>query len=151
MTAPATASGTRIEPLDSPSLARTFLDRYGPSGYQPDDGDRAWGAFEGAGPLVGIGILGAVIVPRGQAWIAVTPERRRLGVGSDLLGSIVAAAQAEGLRYLTWRHRAGEVAPDRLAKSLGLLLGRRVAGGVAETVAVLARNEQALNEQGENR
>ena len=131
--------------------ARTFLERYGPSGYQSAEGDRAWGAFEGSGPLVGVGILGARRGCRGRVWIAVAPERRRLGVGSELLGSIVTEAQEEGLGYLTWCHRASEVAPDRLARSLGLLIGRRVVSGMVETVAVLARNEEASNERADNR
>ena len=156
MAALTTASGTRIERLTSLDSARAFLDRYGPGGHQPDDGDRAWGAFEGTGPMVGIGILGAVRGPRSWAWIAVTPERRRLGVGCELLGAMVAAASGEGLWYLTYRHPAGEAAPERLARALGLAVARRVADGMVETVAVLARkgqalDEQALDEQGEDR
>ena len=101
--------------------------------------------------MVGIGILGAVRGPRSWAWIGVAPERRRLGVGSELLGVIVATATGEGLSYLAGRHPAGEAAPERLARALRLSAARRVADGVVETVAVLAQNGQMLEEQGEGR
>ena len=94
--------------------------------------------------MVGIGILGAVHGPRSWAWIGVAPERRRLGVGSELLGAVVATASGERLSYLACRHPAGEAAPERLARALGLSVARRVADGMAETVAVLARKGQAL-------
>ena len=151
MAALMTASGTRIEIQTSLDPARAFLDRCEPSGHQLDKGDRIWGAFEGTGPMVGIGILGVVRGTRSWAWIGVAPERRRLGVGSELLGVIVATATGEGLSYLTCRHPAGEAAPERLARALGLTVARRVADGMVETVAVLARSGRALDEQGENR
>lgn len=97
MAALTTASGTRVEILASLDPARALLDRYGPSGHQLDKGDRIWGAFEGTGPMVGFGILGAVRRHRSCAWIGVAPKWRRLGVGSELLGVIVATATGEGL------------------------------------------------------
>ena len=89
--------------------------------------------------------------PRRWAWIGVAPERRRPGVGSELLGVIVATATGESLSYLTSRHPAGEAAPEHLARALRLSVARRVADGVVETVAVLAQNGQMLEEQGEGR
>jgi hypothetical protein len=139
MAALLTASGASFATL-SLGDARTFLERYGPSGFEPADRDRSWGAFEGAGPLVGVGVLAAVAPPRGRAWITVAPERRRLGMGGELAGLVVAAAQQQGLRYLTCGHRAGDPAGDRLARSLPV--ARRVSDGVVWTVALLPQKKQ---------
>ena len=136
-----TASGARIETL-SLDLAQAFLDRHGLTDYRPGPFDLAWGAFEDAGRLIGAGVLAKVTTPRGRIWIAVAPERRRLGVGSELASLIVTAAQGRGLRYLTCRYRASDAAPHHLAGSLGLPLARRVDQEGMWMVIVLARNEK---------
>lgn len=136
----ATVSGARIEML-SPDLTQAFFDRLGLADFRPTTNDVAWGAFEDAGPLIGVGVLGEATSLRARAWIAVVPERRRLGVGSELLGLVAAAAKELGLGYLTYRHCAGDAAPHHLARSLGLPLARRVNHGGTWTVIVLSRHE----------
>jgi len=136
-----TASGARIEVL-SPDLAQAFLDRHGLTDYGPGPSDLAWGAFEDAGNLIGVGVLAEVTTQRARTWIAVAPERRRLGVGGELASLIVSGAQGLGLRYLACRYRAADAAPYHLAGSLGLPLARRVDEGGTWTVIVLSRNEK---------
>lgn len=138
MAALTTDSGLRIEaqPVD---VAQAFLERYGLPGYRPGDDDLAWGASEGSGPPYGIAVLASIRPPRAHAWIAVGPERRRLGVGLELAAALLRNAQDLDLQYLTGRHRTGEIAPDRLTRSLGVPFGRRVDRHTVWTVIVVPR------------
>ena len=136
-----TASGARIEtlPLD---LARSFLGRYGFADYRPAPFDLAWGAFEDSGRLIGVGVLANVTIQGGRAWIAVAPERRRLGVGGELASLIVTAAQRRNLRHLTCRYCVDNPAPHHLAGSLELPVTCQVDEDGTLTVVVLVRNEK---------
>ena len=83
--------------------------------------------------------------------IAVAPERRRLGVGSELLGAIVATASSQQVSYLACQHPAAEPAPGQLARALGLVVACRVVDGRAETLAILAQNGRGLDKRREVR
>jgi ribosomal protein S18 acetylase RimI-like enzyme len=131
-----TASGAKVMAV-SPDLAQAFLDRYGLADYEPSADNSAWGAFEDGRQLIGVAVLGTVSSDRGRVWIAVAPERRRLGVGNELAAMITAAAQDLGLQYLALRYRASDPAPRRLAQALGRPLGRRVDAGFVSTVIAL--------------
>jgi GNAT superfamily N-acetyltransferase len=135
-----TASGARIETL-ALDLARAFLDRYGLAGYRPAPFDLAWGAFEDSGCLIGVGVVANVTLQGGRTWIAVAPERRRLGVGGELASLIVTAAQRRNLRHLTCRYRVDDPAPHHLAGSLELPLAHQVDGDGTWTVIALTRDE----------
>jgi GNAT superfamily N-acetyltransferase len=124
----------------SPDLAEAFVNRYGLADYQPLANDLAWGAFEDAHQLIGVAVL-SKLLRRGRIWFVVTPERRRLGVGSELVAVVTTTAQELGLQYLAFRYRANDAAPQQLVRSLGRPLGRTNDAGIVNTVIVLPPRE----------
>ena len=68
------------------------------------------------------------------------PERRRLGVGSELLSVLAETAAELGLAYLTCEHWAANVAARHLGSTLALPLGRRIEAGLMRTVIVLPQD-----------
>jgi GNAT superfamily N-acetyltransferase len=124
----ATRSGTQLRRITATEV-QPFRRQLGLGDGGLVLGDAALGAFEDIGTVIGVGVL-TVSVPRlARAWIGVSPERRRLGVAGDLLAILVREANERGLRYLTCIHTAGDLAPVRLARSLGLAPSRRVSAG----------------------
>jgi GNAT superfamily N-acetyltransferase len=130
---PATASGAHLESIP-PEVAAGFLARLGERSPEPIDA--AVGAREDNGNLIGVAVLGASNPERASATVAVTPERRRLKVGSDLLYALLGHAQAHGLRYLILAHPAAGPA-EGLVRSLGLSIARRVDHGVTKLVVLV--------------
>ena len=98
MAALTTASGTRIEILTLLDPAWAFLDRYGPSGHQLGKGDRIWGAFEGTGPMVGIGILGACVDHGAGRGLASHPNGDAPGWAASCSGSSSPPQRARACR-----------------------------------------------------
>jgi len=138
-----TESGAKIASI-SPGLAGAFLERHRVAGFPAAGNCQAWGAFDDSPSLIAVGALGAIAPPRGWAWIAVAPERRRLRVGSELMALLASAAAARGLRYLSCQHRSNDPAFDDFVRSLGRTVGRRVNDGTAKVVIILAPTGRVL-------
>ena len=134
----ATMSGARIKPIDS-DAARAFLERLGETGGTTALLQRAWGAFENETALIGVGVFAAATPTRVHAHIAVVPERRRLHIGSYLLGRLVNEAAAWGLTTLACTHPAEATTPLGLVRSLRLTAARRVRLQVATMVIFVPR------------
>jgi GNAT superfamily N-acetyltransferase len=128
-----TASGAHLRPVD-PEVAAAFLARLGEAGPEPIE--TAVGAYEDNGTMIGVAVLGPSSRQRASLTVAVTPERRRLKVGSDLLGALLGRAGAEGLGYVACSHPVA-VPAEGLARSMGLITARRVHQGVATVVVVV--------------
>jgi GNAT superfamily N-acetyltransferase len=134
---PVTASGAHLAVI-APEVAAGFLARLGEVG--PQAIEVALGALEDDGTLIGVAVLGPAIRQRAWATVAVTPARRRLKVGSDLLGALLRQPDIRGLRYLACSRpavSAGTAGPA-LVRSLGLITARRVHQGMATLVVVVA-------------
>ena len=127
------ASGARIRPIDG-AHARAMLNRLGET--VPQEADLAWGAHEDNDTLIGVAMLG-IGVHRGEAVVAVVPERRRLKVGGDLLHQLLEQAQASDLRYLVCTRSDPSISTDQFLRSQGLVVARHVGQGTLRIVAVL--------------
>jgi hypothetical protein len=133
---PVTTSGAHLECI-GPELAAGFLARlYEPA---PESINVALGAFEDNGKLIGVAVLGASTLLRATATVAISPDRRRLKVGSDLLCALLRQAHDDGVRYLVFSHPAAGPL-EELVRSLGLAMTRRVHQG-RTTIAVLVPSE----------
>lgn len=82
-----TLSGAHIRPL-SESEARAFLDRNGTPMLQP--APIALGAFEDNGALVGVLAVTGSPPAVSTIHLAITPERRRLKLATDLVQTLAA-------------------------------------------------------------
>jgi GNAT superfamily N-acetyltransferase len=122
---PPTLSGARIEPIRF-SAARTFLQRLDGNAWNIPTTGAAWGAFEHSEALIGVGVIATSRSSKARAFVVVAPERRRLGVGGELLQILVAHAQAMSLKTLACAHWADDPAPHQLVRSLALTAARRV-------------------------
>jgi GNAT superfamily N-acetyltransferase len=131
---PVTASGAHLGVID-PEVAAGFLARLGELGPEPIE--VAMGAREDDGTLIGVAVLGPSTRQRAWATVAVTPARRRLNVGSDLLGALLRQAGTRDLRYLA-SSQPTAAAGTALVRSMGLITARRVHRGVATLVVILA-------------
>jgi GNAT superfamily N-acetyltransferase len=136
---PVTASGAHLRPIDA-EVAAAFLVRLGEAG--PGSIDTAVGAYEDNGTMIGVAVLGPSSRQRAWATVAVTRERRRLKVGSDLLGALLGRAAAQGLHYVASSHPVAALAEglapsEGLARSLGLITAHRVHQGMTTVVVVV--------------
>ncbi len=127
-----TLSGARIEAIPI-CTARSFLARMGENGDIAGFSVRAWGAYEHADALIGVAVLAISTSPRGHFFIAVVPARRNLGVGGELLHTLVREAARRGMRTLTCNAPAADPAVDRLVASLGLKAAQRAHDKIAVT------------------
>ena len=82
-----TLSGAHIRPLPEPD-AKAFLDRNGAPMLQPIR--IALGAFEDNGDLVGVLAVTGSPPAVGTVHLAITPERRRLRLATDLVQTLAA-------------------------------------------------------------
>jgi len=88
-----TLSGAHIRPLPEPD-AKAFLDRIGAPMLQAVR--IALGAFEDNGDLVGVLAVTGSPPAVGTVHVAITPERRRLKLATDLLQTLVAGHPEPG-------------------------------------------------------
>ncbi len=134
---PVTLSGARIEviPID---VARAFLAQSKEKEETPGFSVRAWGAYEHSEALIGVAVLAISTSLRGHFFVAVVPARRKLGVGGELLQTLVGEATQRGVRTLTCTHAAADPAVERLVTSLGLKAARRVHDKTAVTTLLLS-------------
>lgn len=143
-----TTCGAKIEVI-SIDTARIFLDRLGHPSAITGTACSAWGVFQDATPLIGVAVLSiSGSSTNGQACLAVVPACRRLGVGSDLLHLLVDEAGMRGLRTLVGVYPAADLAPQGLARALGLTVARRIHDKSARIV-ILLPNPTPGNPQGE--
>ncbi len=132
----ATISGARIEPI-AVYAAKSFLKRLDQMDHTPAVVDAAWGAFADA-TLIGVGVLALSRWPQGRAFVGVVRDWRRLGVGTDLLGFLVAEAEERDLATLTCIHSSSDPAAHRLVQSLGLTTACHVYDQAAVMVVLLS-------------
>jgi GNAT superfamily N-acetyltransferase len=134
---PLTLSGARIEVIPV-CTARSFLARMGEQGEMAGFSVRAWGAYEHSEALIGVAVLAISTSPRGHFFVAVVPARRNLGIGGELLLTLVGKATQRGMRTLTCRHPADDPAVEWLVTSLDLKAARRVHEKIAVTTLLVS-------------
>ena len=127
------ASGARLKSIRSVA-ALTFFEQFGaPIEGVPRRVD-AWGAFEDGTTLIGAAALARVSGTTFWAQVAVAPERRRLGIGGELLDIAIREASEGGGRRLIGSYPARAIEPRALVESQPLSVARRVQHGQAEVV-----------------
>jgi GNAT superfamily N-acetyltransferase len=127
------ASGARFKSI-RPVAALTFFEQFvAPMQGVPRRVD-AWGAFEDATTLIGAVALARVSGATFWAQVAVAPERRRLGIGAELLDIAIREASEGGGRRLIGSYSAATVEAWALVESQPLSIARRVRHGRAEVV-----------------
>ena len=131
-----TSSGAKIAPV-SVEAAEAFLARVGERG--PDEIWIALAALKDDESMIGIAVLGASVSDEGRAMVAISPEYRRLQIGTDLLHALGEDAHARGLRFMRIGYRADATTVDALVRSSGLMASREVANGLVTAVLFTAR------------
>jgi len=126
-----TGSGATLAPVPV-ATARTFLLRL--HLIPPDECAEGVGAFQDRDTLIGVAVLGRAEGGGAPALIAVAPDRRALGVGTDLLHALVDVAAARGTRRLLATYLASNGAADALTSAAGLTAGRRRGSGEVSVV-----------------
>lgn len=132
----ATISGARIEPI-TVYAAKSFLKRLDEMDHTPAVVDAAWGAFADA-TLIGVGVFALSRSLKARAFVGVIRDWRHLGVGTDLLGLLVAEAEERNLTTLTCVYSASDPGAQRLVQSLGLIGTCHVYGQAAVMVVILS-------------
>ena len=127
------ASGARLKSIRSVA-ALTFFDRFGAPVRGVPRRVEAWGAFEDGTTLIGAAALARVSGTTFWAQVAVAPERRRLGIGGELLDIAIREASEGGGRRLIGSYPACAIEPRALVESQPLSAARRVRQGQAEVV-----------------
>jgi GNAT superfamily N-acetyltransferase len=112
-----TLAGARVDRIPT-GVASTFVARL-PDAAWTGDIDLAVGAVTDSGELVAVAVLSPPDPDWAKALVAVTPARRRLGLGADLLLVLVDGAANRGLRGLAGALTDATPA-QRLCRALGL-------------------------------
>lgn len=126
-----TRSGARIVPV-APEVAEAFLERIGSRG--PDEIWVAIAAMQDDATMVGVAVLGATPADLSRIMIAVTPERRRLHIGTDLLHVLLAEAARSDVHLLRISYPARDAAADAFLQASGAVTGRQVLNDVVTLV-----------------
>lgn len=113
-----TLAGARVDRIPT-TMASTFVARL-PDAAWTGDIDLAVGAVTDSGELVGVALLSPPQKKWAKALVAVTPARRRLGVGADLLLVLVDGAARRGLRGIACALETDAAPAQRLCRALGL-------------------------------
>jgi GNAT superfamily N-acetyltransferase len=113
-----TLAGARVDRIPT-GVASTFVARL-PDAAWTADIDLAVGAVTDGGELVGVAVLSPPDADWATALVAVSPARRRLGLGADLLLILVDGAAHRGLRGIACALETDATAPQRLCRTLGL-------------------------------
>ena len=113
-----TRAGARVDRIP-PTVAWTFLARLGDAAWTHDI-DLALGALTDSGELAGVAVLSPPAPEWTSAYVAVTPARRRLGLGADLLVVLLDAAGNRGLHGLACALETDTGPARLLCGSLGL-------------------------------
>jgi GNAT superfamily N-acetyltransferase len=113
-----TLAGARIDHIPA-TVASTFLARQREAPWTGDIA-LAMGAVTDSGELVGVAVLAPPAAARAEAFIAVTPARRRLGIGTDLLLVLLDAAATHGLHRIASTPHTDPEPAHLLCRALGL-------------------------------
>ncbi len=113
-----TLAGARVDRIPT-GVAATFVARLADAAWTGDI-DLAVGAVTDSGELVGIALLSPPHAEWAKALVAVTPARRRLGLGADLLLVLVHEAANRALRGIACALETDTTAAQRLCRTLGL-------------------------------
>ena len=105
--------------------------------YWAWNGRRGLGVFADGATLIGVAVLSPSGPSQGQACVAVVPECRRLGVGSELADVLVHEVQERGLKTLTCTCASADPVPQQFVRSLQLTTARRVISNTAVMVLVV--------------
>jgi len=137
-----TASGAKIDAV-SADAAEAFLARV--EQRAPGDIDAALAALQDDGSIIGAAVLSAGLGGRMHGLVAVSPDRRRLRVGSDLLHALMLAAAARGHARVHGSYRVGDGASDALVRSSGNAQTFRTVNGIV-TVMLSASTSSPVAE-----
>ena len=113
-----TLAGARVVRIPS-DVASTFVARL-PDAAWTGVIDFAVGALTDSGELIGVAVLSPSHAEWAEALVAVTPARRRLGLGADLLLVLVEAAANRGLCGIACAVETYGTLAQRLCRTLGL-------------------------------
>jgi len=113
-----TLAGARVDRIPT-GVASTFVARLADAAWSGDI-DVAVGAVTDSGELVGVAVLSPPCDEWARALVAVTPARRRLGLGADLLLVMVDRAANRALRGLACALETDPTPAQRLCHTLGL-------------------------------
>jgi hypothetical protein len=113
-----TLAGARVDRIPT-CAASTFVARL-PDAAWTGDIDLAVGAVTDSSELVGGAVLSPPHAERAKALVAVTPARRRLGLGADLLLILVDGATNRSLRSVACTLKTDATPAQRLCRTLGL-------------------------------
>jgi GNAT superfamily N-acetyltransferase len=140
-------SGARITSL-RPLVAMEFFTRVIGAADPALEGGEAWGAFEDRTELIAACALAHVSKSTCRLQIAVLAERRRLGVGAELLHIAMAEASRHGASMLRGSHPAGATDAQVLIASLNVTCARRVQVGQVEAVIFIPTSISPTHEGG---
>ena len=127
------ASGARLKSI-RPVAALTFFEQFAVPIQGVPRRMVAWGAFEDASTLIGAAAVARVSGASFWAHVTVAPERRRLGIGAELLDIAIREASEGGGRRLIGSYPACAIEPRALVEAQPLSVARRVRHGQAEVV-----------------
>jgi GNAT superfamily N-acetyltransferase len=113
-----TLAGARVDRIPT-GVASTFVARLLDAAWTGDI-DLAVGAVTDSGELVGVAVLSPPHAQWAKALVAVTPARRRLGLGADLLLVLLDGAANRGLRSIACALETDATPAQRLCNTLGL-------------------------------
>jgi GNAT superfamily N-acetyltransferase len=113
-----TLAGARVDRIPT-GVASKFVARL-PDAAWTGDVALAVGAVTDSGELVGVAVLSPAHEEWARALVAVTPARRRLGLGADLLLVLVDGAANCALRGLACVLETDATPAQRLCRALGL-------------------------------
>lgn len=128
MTASSSIRVSRM-PLEA---APSFLDRFGARGL-----DETWvalAAYEDATKVVGLAVLGASSSDVGRFTVAVSPDRRRLGIGTVLLRALEVEACDRQLPGLRITFPSEEMGTEAFLVRTGVVRGRLTVNGMTSVV-----------------
>jgi GNAT superfamily N-acetyltransferase len=111
-------AGARVDRIPT-GVASTFVARLLDAAWTGDI-DLSVGAVTDGGELVGVAVLSPPHAQWAEALVAVTPARRRLGLGADLLLVLVDGAAHRGLRGIACALATDATPARRLCHTLGL-------------------------------
>jgi GNAT superfamily N-acetyltransferase len=120
-----------------PFLALELFERLAGRADPGLNGAVAWGAFEDRADLIGACALARASERFWRVHVAVVAERRRLGIGAELLRIAMAEAGRGGARQIIGSHRVGAVEAEGLLSSVDAIRARRVRHEEVEVVVFI--------------
>jgi GNAT superfamily N-acetyltransferase len=141
----ASVSGARFRSLRPFLVLELFERLVGRTDPRLRDGV-AWGAFEDRTELIGACALVPVSERSCRVHLAVVPERRRLGIGAELLHIAMADAGRHGVQQIVASYRAGASEAEALLSSVDAIRARRVCRDDVEVVVFIPATSSPTQE-----